>query len=457
VLLACFAEDVRASAPDFVVHSSGATGGFTQGLHSKDWLYGLQINLAVLEDLGPLASALEISGGNCSYTRINHIQASDLTVIPGTPAFGLSITGLSIKCNVLVRGKALDVSFDAHDGNVDLHFSIQPIVSPGSQLWLPLGAVTVTKCAVSGKLGKLEFSGSSIFAGLEQLHETIRNFINKELPIVACMQLRRFLEKKASAALEQVFLQLKPLLEATARPVAPQPQPLAWVQVVDWTAYPPAKLLQTLVASRPDVVADLMSRVPQLKLPLQRVHVNRTVTVEAEGTVLNAFLEAMRVQGVNTFEPASLVIRGRRHVLDLAAAFQNLTVVATLQLQVQSLDAAAGTQALPLWERFDLALSLSDLQAEAETLALISQQSLDDLQVDQYQQMECLVSCARDVVPRPSAPVALQKLHLLNMTPALTMAARGSLEAGLADVVVTVLSVMTRDYGPATRSLVQAS
>ncbi|CAE8662795.1 unnamed protein product, partial [Polarella glacialis] len=37
------------------------------------------------------------------------------------------------------------------------------------------------------------------------------------------------------------------------------------------------------------------------------------------------------------------------------------------------------------------------------------------------------------------------------------MAARGSLEAGLADVVVTVLSVMTRDYGPATRSLVQAS
>lgn len=94
-----------------------------------------------------------------------------------------------------------------------------------------------------------------------------QDFINGELPAVACSQLEPILEKKASAALSSILVQLEPFLKDHP-PLPPEPAARLGVSLVDWGTYPPARLLRALVQHRPERVAGIVQKISTQRIPL---------------------------------------------------------------------------------------------------------------------------------------------------------------------------------------------
>eukprot|EP00435_Cladocopium_sp_Y103_P068064 s55_g31.t1 len=71
--------------------------------------------------------------------------------------------------------------------------------------------------------------------------------------------------------------------------------------------------------------------------------------------------------------------------------------------------------------------------ARAETLAMVSQHTLDTMEVDQFQDFGCLVASANGTFVGPEAPVALRQLQLNVSQPFAEILPRGSLDPHLAE------------------------
>ena len=84
---------------------------------------------------------------------------------------------------------------------------------------------------------------------------------------MACSQLEPILEKKASAALSAILVQLEPFLKDHP-PLPPEPAAKMGVSLVDWGTYPPARLLRALVQNRPQRVAGIVRKISTQRIPL---------------------------------------------------------------------------------------------------------------------------------------------------------------------------------------------
>eukprot|EP00439_Symbiodinium_sp_Y106_P065629 s2963_g10.t1 len=238
------------------------SGGFSSGISFPEWLYQLQI------------------------------EATDLTSAIST-ALRLQVKA-SLHCIILASGGSLATSFYLENATADLTFAVQPVQPPGSALSVPLGRVRVTQCKAGVDMSRPRFSGSFMFeTALTQLEPALQQFVNQELPSVACAQIPPLLEAQATAALASVLTQMEPLLTGHAKLPSP-PTPVG--NVVDWATYPPARLLRSLIKSKPGVVADLVRRVPAQKVPLHQLHINRSLTVDALGTTFRSYLQELFAQ-----------------------------------------------------------------------------------------------------------------------------------------------------------------
>ncbi|CAK9068393.1 unnamed protein product [Durusdinium trenchii] len=187
--------------------------------------------------------------------------------------------------------------------------------------------------------------------------------------------------------------------------------------------------------------------------------VNRSVAIDAVGTTLRSYMQELRIQGLNSFVAGSLALLGSGQHITGAAAFANLSFAVRLQAQVRSVDPSKMKQATPLLETFEVQLHLGSVTARAEILAMVSQEAVDKMQVDQFQEFDCLVACARSGAALGSeAPVALRRLQILNMTaPTARVLPRGSLDVGLADLCTTLLRVILHGYVPSFEAIIQSS
>eukprot|EP00913_Durusdinium_trenchii_P001992 g1842.t2 len=240
-------------------------------------------------------------------------------------------------------------------------------------------------------MSMLRFTGSSpLNEALTQLHPALEQFINEELPEVACSQLEPLIEKQASATLAAMLIQLEPFLRKHP-PLPPEPT--------------------------------------RSGIPLE-----------------------LRIQGLNSFVAGSLALLGSGQHITGAAAFANLSFA-------QPKDPSKMKQATPLLETFEVQLHLGSVTARAEILAMVSQEAVDKMQVDQFQEFDCLVACARSGAALGSeAPVALRRLQILNMTaPTARVLPRGSLDVGLADLCTTLLRVILHGYVPSFEAIIQSS
>jgi len=429
------------------------SGGFSSGISFPEWLYQLQIEVP---DPGanPFSNPLQLNGGNCSQTRISDVKATDLTSAIST-ALRLQVKA-SLHCIILASGGSLATSFYLENATADLTFAVQPVQPPGSALSVPLGRVRVTQCKAGVDMSRLRFSGSFMFeTALTQLEPALQQFVNQELPSVACAQIPPLLEAQATAALASVLTQMEPLLTGHAKLPSP-PTPVG--NVVDWATYPPARLLRSLIKSKPGVVADLVRRVPAQKVPLHQLHINRSLTVDALGTTFRSYLQELTVAGMDSFVEGSLDVRGAGPTLTSTAAFSNLRFSAKIQAQLESVSRDSLKQAEPLLEHFEISIGLGNVSAESDILAMVSQKALGALEVDQFQKLECLVACARGAAVGPEAPVALRRLRIDNMMiPVARMVGSHSIGDDLAAAMTQMLRATLHGYAAAIPHILQSS
>lgn len=385
------------------------------------------------------------------------LNATDLTSTELSPAFALHLRA-SLLCTVLVSNGAVRIGFALDNVTADLAFAVQPVLEPRSQVVVPLGKVEVTRCYISFVTSMLHLHGTdSVFnSALSQFEPALKDFINEELPEVACSQLEPLMEKQASAALSSVLVQLAPFLTSNP-PLPPEPAARPGVTLVNWGTFPPAQLLRSLVQRRPERVAGIIQRIRPQKIPLDMLGINRSVTIDSAGTKLRSYTEELTVEGFNSFVPGSLAIQGSGSHVWSTASFKELRLGAKLQAQVRSVDPKTLTQERPLLEEFQVQLQLGHVMARAETLAMVSQHTLNTMEVDQFQDFGCLVASANGTFVGPEAPLALRQLQLNVSQPLAEVAPCGSLDPSLAEVATTLLKVILSGYVPSFEKILQSS
>lgn len=205
-------------------------------------------------------------------------------------------------------------------------------------------------------------------------------------------------------------------------------------------------------------MADLVRRVPAQKVPLHQLHINRSLTVNALGTTFRSYLQELTVAGMDSFVEGSLDVRGVGQTLTWTAAFSDLRISAKIQAQLESVSRDSLKQAEPLLEHFEISVGLGNVSAESDILAMVSQEALGALEVDQFQKLECLVACARGAALGPEAPVALRRLRIDNMTtPVARMVGSHSLGDDLAAAMTEMLGATLHGYAAAIPHILQSS
>ncbi|CAE7294731.1 KIF15 [Symbiodinium natans] len=447
-------------------------------LAELDSLLGFRPRVCEVPNAGdsPFSNPLQLAGGNCatSFTFLfvlrrgaNRITPFDQTMLwehseavagnrfdykcPFT-----SCVAANLHCVILASGGSLVISFFLENATADLSFSVDPVQPPGSTLAVPLGQVRVTHCAVGVAMSRLRFSGSFMFeSALTQLEPALQQFVNQELPSVACSQISPLLEQQATAALASVLTQVEPLLTGHHQ-LPPAPHPVG--NVVDWSSFPPARLLHGLIKSKQGVVASLMKRISAQKVPLDELHINRSIIVDALGTTFRSYLQEVTVEGLDSFVEGSLDVRGHGQILTSTASFSDLRFSVKIQAQLESVDRRSLKQALPLLENFEMLVELGNISAETDVLAMVSQEALAALEVDQFQKLECLVTCARGAALGPEAPVALRRFEIQNMTiPMARMIGGDSLGDDLAAAMTAMLRATLHGYAASIPKIIQSS
>ncbi|CAE7742221.1 KIF15 [Symbiodinium sp. CCMP2592] len=166
----------------------------------------------------------------------------------------------------------------------------------------------------------------------------------------------------------------------------------------------------------------------------------------------------LTVAGMDSFVEGSLDVRGAGQTLTSTAAFSNLRFSAKIQAQLESVSRDSLKQAEPLLEHFEISIGLGNVSAESDILAMVSQEALGALEVDQFQKLECLVACARGAAVGPEAPVALRRLRIDNMMiPVARMVGSHSIGDDLAAAMTQMLRATLHGYAAAIPHILQSS
>jgi len=414
------------------------------------WLFGLTFNIPKVAEWGPLSL---IDGGNCTHMNIGSMEATEFELSGGVPEVAYRISDIGLQCRILASSGTLAINFGFASSKIYLRLAVQPLdlqdsLEEDSLGKLPLGLVSITNCSVDARLSYLDFGGTSGFApSLKSFREAIITAVRKDAGPLACGRLQPLVAEQATSMLSSLAQKLKPLLttQETLAPVEPKSQEA----LVNWAQYPPVLLLQALLAERRNVTADISKR-----LPIMDIAVGQSFASIAGDVAANITVDSVRVEGLETFNPSAMQVRGIRDNIHLEVAFRRVRFTISTQIRIESAPKAVYfAEHKPLQKKVNVSIELGNASLAFRMLAMVSKSALNNLGVDQMQQLGCLASCARIGAIPPGTPISIERASV-NATPELRLVMVGGMETGVADAFDTTVSTLLRSNLKAVEALV---
>jgi len=407
------------------------------------WMYGLTFDIPTVDDP---TQVVPIEGGTCTRLSFDSIQAKDMTV-GDTSEISYELKGLRLHCQVRLSHGTLLMNLGVSPStSVSFSLAVQPDRSiPG--LDLPLGEVRLTKCAADAELSYLDFAGSSaLIPGLKGMRDAIMNILHEHASSLVCQQIFPGIAQKATQGFTELADQVRPLLAARSL-ARSQPMDAGPGAAIDWSNYPPTKLVQALIDERTEAADDIVEKLPIVNLPL-----NASFSSSTGAMKVTVAMRALQVDGLRTLNTEGLRVGGAGEDFSMQAAFRRIRITLIARARVEPTEREVHSDDGPLEEDFSVSIDLSNASIGFRSLAHISREHLESLRVDQLQQLGCLAAAARTGRMSNAVPFQLEDALVQGM-PTLQMVLFQGMYAGLADVVGTTAGAMLRNHAAAVESL----